>query len=649
MSRALVVAGAIALLATTATSGGPRDSPDARANSLGGYLVFVSNRDGDSDVYGAGANSGRTAALTRNSASEASVLLAPKGGWLAVERGGYGGNVILVSPDGRREHRLGRGENGVFSPDGRLFAFEREGSTLLAATNGRRVRSLGRGVPVSFSPDSRLLAFEIGHEGAGLGVFDLGGDTRRVFAGREEPGTAAWSPDATRLAYLTPEPEEAFAPQDLVVGEAATMAHRVLSTGELGYPGPVWVDNGQIGFVRVVRAENEYRGDEVVVAALEGGERVLASGDFSNVRWAPTRDKVAIEEDFQRLRVTDATTGETRLLGESEYGEFAWAPSGRRIALRRPDRSLVIADADDGSSRTVLHTESSWSLPWDAVWSGDGEAIGLYFGDRLAIVRVADGRLRRVPFTAAGRKEIVGWVAADLPASARKVEPTPLPDHAGARVVRSRGRVSEVAASGSWSAAVVGASRTDCEHVIAWRPGSKIMRFRPPMNSCFGDPFVHLTLRGTRLHWVIFYCGNNCYLADFSANLRRPGEQVGSEDDEEYDGPPPRAVKPASTTRKGIRMSVRNGMITLRRLRDGAFTRIRPPAAASTQSWPPGVVLRVQREERPAGADRLRPVREARAVADQQQDAPPPDKVHLVRRRSRGRLEDGSRAAAVAP
>src|SRR5436190_11528383 len=91
------------------------------------HVVFVSNRDGDTDIYAAAPGARRVVALTRDRIDESGVSLPSSRGWFAVARQRRHGVpvVALVSPDGSHVRRLGRGtygsirSAGLFSHDGR--------------------------------------------------------------------------------------------------------------------------------------------------------------------------------------------------------------------------------------------------------------------------------------------------------------------------------------------------------------------------------------------------------------------------------------------------------------------------------------------------------------------------------------------------
>lgn len=173
------------------------------------------------------------------------------------------------------------------------------GDVLLAGSDGRSVRHLetAASAPVSLSPDGTLVAIGDRDEGD-ITVLDVGsGEVRTVSL--PEPGAVvplAWSPDARRLAYLSP---------DLPVGPG-TQA-----------PGSLVVLDVASG-----RAQAVPGADDVVAAAFSpGGTRLAVQAPDSGI-----------------VRLLDPETGlgeevpvpvETRLAGGA-----AWSPDGALLALR---------------------------------------------------------------------------------------------------------------------------------------------------------------------------------------------------------------------------------------------------------------------------------------------------------------------------
>ena len=91
------------------------------------HLVFISNRDGDRDVYAVNPDGSHLVALTRNKSFERAEL-SPDGRRLVVARstGTFRTALVAVTPDGRHERVLASGENvGLdgFSRDGRWIGY----------------------------------------------------------------------------------------------------------------------------------------------------------------------------------------------------------------------------------------------------------------------------------------------------------------------------------------------------------------------------------------------------------------------------------------------------------------------------------------------------------------------------------------------
>src|SRR5206468_972057 len=96
--RGVIVVALGALVSAAGPSAHVAHLAGPNANAGPAHLIFISDRDGNSDVYGASADGSRIAALTRNRTSDSNVILSPAGGWLALSRSQEFG--VLVRADG---------------------------------------------------------------------------------------------------------------------------------------------------------------------------------------------------------------------------------------------------------------------------------------------------------------------------------------------------------------------------------------------------------------------------------------------------------------------------------------------------------------------------------------------------------------------
>ena len=218
----------------------------------------------------------------------------PKGGW-TVETQLW---LAPTSPSDGAPRQLTRGDAGAssprFSPDGRHLAFAR-------TAKGKR----------------RLHVMPLG-----------GGEARVIDTGEHTPGSFAWSPDGTRIAFLAKVPE---------TDEAKEARFR---------RGGAY------------RWDQEWRPAHPMVVDLTGGEPVhVHQGDDHVVQlaWSPDGASFALvtaassnpyEAWMQhRLRIVSSTDGATQHEVETEPGSIqhmAWSPDGRHVAWERAHETLSL-------------------------------------------------------------------------------------------------------------------------------------------------------------------------------------------------------------------------------------------------------------------------------------------------------------------
>ncbi len=168
----------------TPTPVAPR-SARARAPSWapdGGWLVFESDRASFRDLFRAGRDGGGARRLTDNREGNFEPAVSPDGGWIAFASSRDGdAEIYVMRPDGTEQRRLTafhRDDWGAqWSPDGRWIAFlsNREGMdrVYLVRPDGSGIRRLRA------EPDTSAARADV------------------------QEGEHAWSPDGTRMAYVT--------------------------------------------------------------------------------------------------------------------------------------------------------------------------------------------------------------------------------------------------------------------------------------------------------------------------------------------------------------------------------------------------------------------------------------------------------------
>jgi Tol biopolymer transport system component len=195
-------------------------SPDGRR------LAFLSDRDGNFEIYVVNADGSDERRLTRTPESDGSPAWSPDGRKIAFVRSvrnRYGiparEEVWVMNADGSGQRALGRGGGPAWSSDGRKIAFrsERTGKAELYLVNldgsgsARLTRNPGADGHAVWSPNGKRIYFVRGRNGkSDIYSMDADGSRQRNLSRNPEPpgrdgkdNSPVVSPDGRRIAFLS--------------------------------------------------------------------------------------------------------------------------------------------------------------------------------------------------------------------------------------------------------------------------------------------------------------------------------------------------------------------------------------------------------------------------------------------------------------
>jgi len=202
----------------------PSSTSPPPAEAVTEKIVFVSQRDGDNELYamdliieeGVGLEKSNLTKLTDNNASDTYPAWSPDGSKLAYQSDLDGDYDIYFMDMNRRITALtfntGFDSSPAWSPDGSQIAYhssiDGDRDIYLMTANGQMLKNLTDNDDIqdyspTWSPDGSQIAFYSDRDG----VFEIyvmdadGGNVKRLtFIGGEDP---AWSPDGTKVVFAS--------------------------------------------------------------------------------------------------------------------------------------------------------------------------------------------------------------------------------------------------------------------------------------------------------------------------------------------------------------------------------------------------------------------------------------------------------------
>ena len=276
-------------LPPTSTPTVPLPTPTPTRKPAGvGQIAFVSNRDGNDEIYVMNPDSSNQRRLTNTAGEDWHPAWSPDGNRILFQcMSGGTFNVCVVNADGSGYTQItnwtkdeGLAQRPVWSPDGQRIVVTRElagGQKLIVmnadGSNQKEIVSLGR--DPSWSPDGTQIAF-IRWDSGGLQVWTT-------------------SPDGSNV--------------------------RVLTQGDQDHMYPTWSPDGrQIAF--------EYDHTRVAVVDAEGGPpRIIANKGSYSLSWSPDGKKIVIAPSQEGLWLVNADgSGLTQIAQEGKQPAWQAVP-----------------------------------------------------------------------------------------------------------------------------------------------------------------------------------------------------------------------------------------------------------------------------------------------------------------------------------
>jgi len=409
------------------------------------------------------------------------------------------------------------------SPDGRQVAYtvmrtDREANEyrsaiwLTAADGSAEPRQLTAGTKRDgsprWSPDGTRLAFVSNREGkvGQLYVIPMaGGEPRKVTSGKEDVEEPAWSPDGELVAFVTRVPDPGYEEEDERKRPPRRFTRLQFKLDDVGWTG----DRRQHLFV--VPADGSSEPEQLTDGDFEH-DGVCWSPDGTRLAFASARDERWDTLPVRDLYAMDASGGEPeRLTGADGAAEHpSWSPDGRRIAyLFHPGvfdepRHTQVAVLHVGTGERTVLTESldrncaPYPPAREPVWDGDDILFAVEDHGATHLYRVPADGSGKPELVVGGERQVTGWDAARGTIAHTMTTSTEVPElYVGDRRLTEVGRAfaeaRELVAPERFTA-----TSADGTEVDAWimRPSGFEQGGRyPTLLNIHGGPFTQYGMR----------------------------------------------------------------------------------------------------------------------------------------------------------
>lgn len=295
---ALVAGAGCSSITTGQLAAPPGTAADAVANQE--KILFISNRDGDQEVYLMNTASGAVSQLTNNSYDDFEASWSPDGKQvLFTARPGGNPDIYVINADGSGLKRLtdhpGLDSSPQWSPDGKKIAFisdrDRHTNVYVMSSDGADVINISKTETAAmrplWSPDGTVVAFAHTNspkrKNIMLALPDGSKRWRLTDNQKSNDFDMAWSPDGSKIAFAS----ERNRPINIYVIDRDGNNEKKLTDTQWIDASPVWSHDGKkIAFLST-RDDGTRRQLYAINADGTNEQRLSQSGaEESDINWA---------------------------------------------------------------------------------------------------------------------------------------------------------------------------------------------------------------------------------------------------------------------------------------------------------------------------------------------------------------------------
>jgi Tol biopolymer transport system component len=226
------------LTANDATDSAPDWHPD------GTLIAFCSDRDGDYDIYVMSTDGGSLSKLTDNAIGDYSPAWSPDGTKLAYARGS---SIYVMDAVGDNSEFVHDGASPCWSPDGTKIALQHEGQIYVVNADGTSPMNISNNADLNsspaWSPDGTTILYATDRDAYNWQIYAMdanGANQRGLVLSIYVCTLPAWSPDGSKFAYYS----EDWGWEDIYVTNAAGTSWNRLTDNDWLDSQPDWSPTG---------------------------------------------------------------------------------------------------------------------------------------------------------------------------------------------------------------------------------------------------------------------------------------------------------------------------------------------------------------------------------------------------------------------